>query len=157
MLLTQYHENHYNETREQFKTKLIPVDIFETSDEFRSKYLNDIINQCGIVDSDTVSFEIENREQFLMLSAYLRSLNLKLSYENNVVIVHSNNDYEESEIVKVKSVRSFNEKKFSYDVTTESEHFEVSGIYSHNCRTYNGWDINGLGQMKDGRYCYFRC
>lgn len=24
----------------------------------------------------------------------------------------------------------------SYDVTTESEHFEVSGIYSHNCRSF---------------------
>ena len=26
--------------------------------------------------------------------------------------------------------------KFSYDVTTESDHFEVSGIYSHNCRSH---------------------
>lgn len=25
---------------------------------------------------------------------------------------------------------------FSYDVTTESEHFCVSGIYSHNCRSF---------------------
>ena len=25
---------------------------------------------------------------------------------------------------------------FSYDVTTESDHFEVSGIYSHNCRSF---------------------
>lgn len=23
---------------------------------------------------------------------------------------------------------------YSYDVTTDSDHFEVSGIYSHNCR-----------------------
>lgn len=28
------------------------------------------------------------------------------------------------------------ENKFSYDVTTESEHFTVSGIYSHNCRSF---------------------
>lgn len=26
--------------------------------------------------------------------------------------------------------------KFSYDVMTESDHFEASGIYSHNCRAY---------------------
>ena len=25
---------------------------------------------------------------------------------------------------------------YSYDVTTSSEHFEVSGIYSHNCRSF---------------------
>jgi len=29
-----------------------------------------------------------------------------------------------------------NRKAFSYDVTTASEHFEVSGIYSHNCRSF---------------------
>lgn len=40
---------------------------------------------------------------------------------------------------------------YSYDVETESDHFEVSGVYSHNCRTANGWDINGLEQQKDGR------
>lgn len=27
-------------------------------------------------------------------------------------------------------------EQYSYDVTTESEHFEVSGIYSHNCRAF---------------------
>ncbi len=26
--------------------------------------------------------------------------------------------------------------RYSYDVSTESEHFEVSGIYSHNCRAF---------------------
>lgn len=41
--------------------------------------------------------------------------------------------------------------EYSYDVETESDHFEVSGIYSHNCRTANGYDINGFGQLKDGR------
>lgn len=25
------------------------------------------------------------------------------------------------------------------------------GIWDHTCRTANGWDINGLGQLKDGR------
>lgn len=30
----------------------------------------------------------------------------------------------------------FNKEQYSYDVTTESEHFEVSGIYSHNCRAF---------------------
>lgn len=29
-----------------------------------------------------------------------------------------------------------NAKDYSYDVTTESEHFTVSGIYSHNCRSF---------------------
>lgn len=36
--------------------------------------------------------------------------------------------------------------KYSYDVTTESEHFTVNGIYSHNCRSFlssNYKDENG--------------
>lgn len=39
------------------------------------------------------------------------------------------------------------EDGFSYDVTTESEHFTANDIYSHNCRTMNGADINA-------RECY---
>lgn len=30
----------------------------------------------------------------------------------------------------------FEKPRYSYDVSTESEHFEVSGIYSHNCRAF---------------------
>jgi len=54
-----------------------------------------------------------------------------------------------SEINSVTPINNMLE--YSYDVETESDHFEVSGIYSHNCRTANGWDINGFGQLKDGR------
>lgn len=43
----------------------------------------------------------------------------------------------------------------SYDVSTSSEHFIVNDIWSHNCRTANGFDINAddpkLVQLKDGR------
>ena len=39
---------------------------------------------------------------------------------------------------------------YSYDVTTDSDHFEVSGIYSHNCRS-------GLSPWKDenGNYKFY--
>ena len=39
-------------------------------------------------------------------------------------------------IVRVIAVNKIDKEDFSYDVTTESEHFEVSGIYSHNCRSF---------------------
>ena len=48
----------------------------------------------------------------------------------------------ETESVLVTKVESYNELKYSYDVTTESDHFDVSGIWSHNCRTFNGYDVN---------------
>ncbi|SEU10133.1 anaerobic ribonucleoside-triphosphate reductase [Lacrimispora sphenoides] len=38
---------------------------------------------------------------------------------------------------KVNSVEIINGMSdYSYDVTTDSDHFEVSGIYSHNCRSF---------------------
>ena len=37
---------------------------------------------------------------------------------------------------KVLEVIPVNKSDYSYDVSTESEHFEVSGIYSHNCRAF---------------------
>lgn len=39
----------------------------------------------------------------------------------------------------------------SYDIGTETGSFIGSDIIMHNCRTVNGFDINGLGFQKDGR------
>lgn len=52
-------------------------------------------------------------------------------------------------IIGLKKLGFRNE--FGYDVETESDHFDVSGINSHNCRTLIGKDINGLGYSKIGR------
>lgn len=41
-----------------------------------------------------------------------------------------------SETCMVSSIIPYTEEKFSYDVTTESEHFTVNGLYSHNCRSF---------------------
>jgi len=38
-----------------------------------------------------------------------------------------------AEIVEILPIER---QMYSYDVTTDSEHFEVSGIYSHNCRAF---------------------
>lgn len=61
-----------------------------------------------------------------------------------------------------------NENAFSYDVTTESEHFTVSGLYSHNCRSFltadNEANAEGLcndgnkanaGNYEDGQHKYY--
>ena len=41
-----------------------------------------------------------------------------------------------------------NENDYSYDVTTETEHFTVSGIYSHNCRSFLTPYIDKQGKPK---------
>lgn len=44
------------------------------------------------------------------------------------------NKIEQGTIRKVEILDNI--EQYSYDVTTESEHFEFSGIYSHNCRAF---------------------
>lgn len=68
---------------------------------------------------------------------------------NNYIENKTNYTFYQAEINSVTPI--YNMTDYSYDVETESDHFEVSGIYSHNCRTANGFDINGFGQLKDGR------
>lgn len=55
------------------------------------------------------------------------SLNDKLYYsisDNNLVEMN------------IESIIYIQDDKPSYDVTTETEHFEVNGLYSHNCRSF---------------------
>lgn len=42
---------------------------------------------------------------------------------------------------------------YSYDVTTESEHFDISGIYSHNCRSFlSEWKDENGDYKWEGRF-----
>ena len=54
----------------------------------------------------------------------------------NEIIIH-----EFAEVSKIEKLGYLNE--CSYDVETESDYFDVSGIHSHNCRTYVLSNING--------------
>lgn len=39
-------------------------------------------------------------------------------------------------IVEVTELKAFEGTDYAYDISTESEHFEVNGLYSHNCRSF---------------------
>lgn len=54
----------------------------------------------------------------------------KCEHYEEMVSDHYNTYAEVVEILPVEATM------YSYDVTTDSEHFEVSGIYSHNCRAF---------------------
>ena len=41
-----------------------------------------------------------------------------------------------SNIANVVELISYEKEDYSYDISTESEHFEVNGVYSHNCRAF---------------------
>lgn len=56
-----------------------------------------------------------------------------------------------SDTATVVGTTKLTRSAYSYDVETDSEHFEVSGIYSHNCRTLVGFDRHGMGYTRVGR------
>lgn len=65
-----------------------------------------------------------------------------IPYTNDIV-------HNVSEVTEIKYLTNKNDE--SYDVTTDSDHFDFSGIYSHNCRTQLGYDIYGMGYSQIGR------
>ena len=56
--------------------------------------------------------------------------------ENDLIDIDVTKDDSYSRICHVIHVKEYENNSFSYDVTTSSEHFTVSGIYSHNCRSF---------------------
>lgn len=91
-------------------------------------------------DSKDLS-KIRYRIEFIPTSELISKLRCEKKRSKFVgVEPKMNNELEEVYVTKIESYTKA--KKYSYDVTTESDHFDVSGIWSHNCRTYNGFDIN---------------
>lgn len=78
----------------------------------------------------------------------LRCEKKRQMFTNNV---RTNNSVCMTEEAEITSVEFMNEEKYSYDVTTESDHFEVSGIYSHNCRSF----LQPYKDPKTGKYKWY--
>lgn len=66
--------------------------------------------------------------EYVMCKKKLKHFDLAHTFLDNTVM--------SSGKCEVKSIEPYEEEKYSYDVTTESEHFMVNGIYSHNCRSF---------------------
>lgn len=58
----------------------------------------------------------------------------KVMYENSIVTYVVKKTFY-SEVVSIEPVQANDSMTYSYDVETESDMFDVSGIISHNCRT----------------------
>ena len=75
---------------------------------------------------------IRYRVEFYAIEELLQFIECKKKRDNyeDLVSSHYNTHSEVIEVIPI------NKTMYSYDVTTDSEHFEVSGIYSHNCRSF---------------------
>ena len=70
--------------------------------------------------------------------------------KNDLIDVDTTKDNTLSPTCYITNVEHIHEDSFSYDVTTSSEHFTVSGIYSHNCRSFltpDRFTDKGLGNI----------
>ncbi len=56
--------------------------------------------------------------------------------ENDLISIDNAKDNACDETCHIVHVKEYENNSFSYDVTTSSKHFTVSGIYSHNCRSF---------------------
>lgn len=94
------------------------------------------------------------------LVAKLVSEKKKANMTNNV---RTNTSIADSDYCTITNRESYvTVDQFSYDVSTESEHFTVSGLYSHNCRsllsvdnTRNGWNNIARAKNYDGKPKYY--
>lgn len=90
-------------------------------------------NHCDSNNKDNISYTVEFVPTEKLVE-YIRSEEKRLNVVNTE---RSNSSIMNTNKCTVTGVTErVIEDKFSYDVTTESEHFTVSGIYSHNCRSF---------------------
>ena len=79
------------------------------------------------------------------------------------ILENTNNSIVNEDTCHIVNVEHFSKTGFSYDVTTASEHFTVSGLYSHNCRSFltpdrftdNGWENNEHALNSNGKHKYY--
>lgn len=123
-------------------TKLGYVDCLRVNRNFsydwnRVEFENNVIVDC----TQDHPFDTENR-------GIVAAVDLK---PGDIILASTN-----GETTKVKRVVKYEctEGKYSYDVTTASEHFDVNGIYSHNCRSFlSAWVDPRTGEKKwEGRF-----
>lgn len=67
------------------------------------------------------------------LVSYIVSDKKRSHMTNNI---RTNDSVNTEDTIQLINKVEYTDDKFSYDVTTDSEHFTVSGIYSHNCRSF---------------------
>lgn len=68
-------------------------------------------------------------------------------------VTRKNASIVESKFCSLSKVEPLDTEMYSYDVTTSSSHFTVSGIYSHNCRSFlSPWKDENGNYKFEGRF-----
>ena len=123
----------------------LPQSVFNASLTEKLNFVSGLIaSKANKSQSDSFVIELNNESLALQELVLLNELNLhpeiyKVS-DDLIKIIFNDTihkvDLNESEISEVISIEAYSVEKYSYDVTTESEHFTVNEVYSHNCRSF---------------------
>lgn len=72
---------------------------------------------------------------------------------NDIISDYKENNLLEIDYFEIEEIINLSDKNdFSYDVTTESDTFCVSGIHSHNCRSFlSKWEDENGNEIHEGR------
>lgn len=81
---------------------------------------------------DNIRYRVEFVPNDDLINA-MASMKKKANMRNNT---RTNASVATTNTCKITNAIAIERKDYSYDVTTQSEHFTVSGIYSHNCRSF---------------------
>lgn len=80
-------------------------------------------------------------------------LTLSKKKSHNLDISRTHDSIYSSEVISLTEKTFLEYEDYSYDVTTETEHFDVSGIYSHNCRSFlSEWKDENGDYKWEGRF-----
>ena len=92
-----------------------------------------VVHACNLAIGDELFFSNRHTTSEIMCMKGLGNVIIK--YDSEAEFMRNTN--KEIGLRRIKYIGDEQEEsKYSYDVTTETEHFEVSGIYSHNCRSF---------------------
>lgn len=103
--------------------------LAQTCGMFAKIYHNHYTADC----KDKIRYRVEfiPTEELISFIKCAKKTNL-----HNSVLSCTNRSISDSNTCSVTNVEYVTRDGFSYDVTTSSEHFTVSGLYSHNCRSF---------------------
>jgi hypothetical protein len=79
---------------------------------------------------------IRYRVEFIPDMTLIDSITSKKKKEHATCITRKNASIANTDVCTLSGRIAIDKTAYSYDVTTESEHFTVSGLYSHNCRSF---------------------
>ena len=149
--LSKYFEVNLQDNGKDFLMKTPEVKIYDQKSGFvnnfcviknhNSEWLR-ITFSNGRVVTCTKDHPFETHDHRIVQAIDLKATDL--------IDVDKPSDVEKENTCHITEIKEFVEDSFSYDVTTESEHFTVSGIYSHNCRSFltpDRFTDNGIGNI----------